>query len=66
MRDHESAPVEERTRGADIDSPAAQVVGETGEVGDLRREGLAGVLAVHLCLVVQDLDDAPVEGVRER
>ena len=45
--------------------PPHVVVGQARQVRDFRRERAAGVVAVDLRLVVEDLDDASLEGIRE-
>ena len=66
MRDDQVRPRDVRVRDLDIDAPAAEVVvGQSGEMGDFRAERPLGIAEVLAGLVVQDVDDAPVEGVGE-
>ena len=61
VRNDEVAAGDERTGGLDVDVlPAKRVVGQCGQRDSLGGEGPAGVLEIHLRLVVQDLGDAPV------
>ena len=66
VRDDEIRSRDERGGGLHIDAaPAHVVVGQAGQCGDFGIERAAGVLEVDLGLVMQDLRDAPVGGVRE-
>ena len=66
VRDDEPRPVDERARGLDVNPlPADVVVREARQVRDFGRERAARVVAVHLRLAVENLDDASLEGVRE-
>ena len=53
------------TRSTSIRSPWTSSSVKARQVRDLRREWAPRVVAVHVRLVVEDLDDPAIEGVRE-
>ena len=66
VRDDDTWALDERARGLDVNPLSADVVvRQARQVRDLGRERAPGVVAVHLRLALEDLDDAPLEGVRE-
>ena len=67
VRHDEARALDERARRLDVNPlPADVVVREARQVRDFGRERAAGIVAVRLRLVVEDLDDGSSEGVRER
>ena len=63
----EAGALDERARRLDVNPlPTNVIVREARQVRDFGRERAAGVVAVHFGLVVENLDEGALEGVRER